>query len=392
MGLARAANLPVILVGDIDRGGLLAHLFGTVAVLEPEDQQLIAGFVVNKFRGDPALLAPGLRQLETLTGRPTYGVLPYDDGLWLDTEDSVSVLAHRVVGRAAAAARRRSGCGWRRSGCRASRTPPTSRRWPASPACWCAGSPTPPTWPTPTSSSIPGSKATVADLGWLRDRGLADGIVAHAGAGRPVLGICGGFQMLCRRIDDAVESGARGVSTVSACSTPTSCSRRTRRCAATRPRCTATRSITARSPAPPRTTGSVSESERGAVYGTHWHGLFDNDEFRRRWLAEAARPQGGRVHRRRRRRRPGAARRTAGPDGRPAGRTPRRRRDPRVAGERPAATAGDRHHTRELKPTFDVPLSGELRIRAGALGGNGNEAFQARAGNVGRGTVGARYR
>src|SRR5215207_3591799 len=74
MGLARAANLPVMLVGDIDRGGLLAHLFGTVAVLEPDDQELISGFVVNKFRGDPALLAPGLDQLRELTGRPTYGV------------------------------------------------------------------------------------------------------------------------------------------------------------------------------------------------------------------------------------------------------------------------------------------------------------------------------
>src|SRR5215207_5824116 len=91
MGLARAANLPVVLVGDIDRGGLLAHLFGTVAVLAPEDQDLIAGFVVNKFRGDPALLAPGLTQLADLTGRPTYGVVPFEDGFWLDTEDSVSV-------------------------------------------------------------------------------------------------------------------------------------------------------------------------------------------------------------------------------------------------------------------------------------------------------------
>ena len=70
MGLARAAGLPVVVVGDIDRGGLLAHLFGTVAVLEPADQALIAGFVVNKFRGDPALLAPGLDQLAALTGRP----------------------------------------------------------------------------------------------------------------------------------------------------------------------------------------------------------------------------------------------------------------------------------------------------------------------------------
>ncbi|ETB42904.1 cobyric acid synthase, partial [Mycobacterium avium subsp. paratuberculosis 11-1786] len=98
MGLARAADLAVILVGDIDRGGLLAHLFGTVAVLDPQDQALIAGFVVNKFRGDPALLQPGLRRLHDITGRPTYGVLPYADRLWLDAEDSLSVLAHRVVG------------------------------------------------------------------------------------------------------------------------------------------------------------------------------------------------------------------------------------------------------------------------------------------------------
>src|SRR6201998_304596 len=98
MGLARAASLPVVLVGDIDRGGLLAHLFGTLAVLEPADQALIAGFVVNKFRGDPALLEPGLTELRARTGRPTYGVLPFVDELWLDAEDSLWVVAHRVVG------------------------------------------------------------------------------------------------------------------------------------------------------------------------------------------------------------------------------------------------------------------------------------------------------
>ncbi|EUA34252.1 putative cobyric acid synthase [Mycobacterium xenopi 3993] len=88
----------MIVVGDIDRGGLLAHLFGTVALLDPQDQALVAGFIVNKFRGDPALLAPGLRQLHELTGRPTYGVLPYAEQLWLDAEDSVSVQANRVLG------------------------------------------------------------------------------------------------------------------------------------------------------------------------------------------------------------------------------------------------------------------------------------------------------
>jgi adenosylcobyric acid synthase len=205
MGLARAAEMPVIVVGDIDRGGLLAHLFGTVAVLDPEDQRLIAGFVVNKFRGDPALLASGLTDLEKLTGRPTYGVIPYDDGLWLDTEDSLSV--HGAVG----VPQPPRGQGWLRVA--AIRLPRVSNstdiealacepgvlvRWVGDPAGLTDAD----------VVVVPGSKATVADLVWLRDRGLADGIRAHAENGKPVLGICGGFQMLCQTIDDPVESKA----------------------------------------------------------------------------------------------------------------------------------------------------------------------------------------
>ena len=207
MGLARAAELPVVLVGDIDRGGLLAHLFGTVAVLEPDDQRLIAGYVVNKFRGDPALLAPGLDQLRELTGRPTYGVIPYSDDLWLDAEDSLSVRAHHAVGLARAP----RGAEWLRVA--AVRLPRISNstdvealacepgvlvRWVSDPADLADAD----------VVVLPGSKATVSDLGWLRDTGLADGVVAHAAAGRPVLGVCGGFQMLCRTIDDRVESDA----------------------------------------------------------------------------------------------------------------------------------------------------------------------------------------
>ncbi|MDQ4064083.1 MAG: cobyric acid synthase, partial [Actinomycetota bacterium] len=81
MGLARAADLPVIVVGDIDRGGLFASLYGTLALLSKEDQALIGGFVVNKFRGDAAVLAPGLDKLSELTGRPFFGTLPYVRGL-----------------------------------------------------------------------------------------------------------------------------------------------------------------------------------------------------------------------------------------------------------------------------------------------------------------------
>ena len=91
MGLARAADLPVIVVGDIDRGGVFAALHGTVALLEPADQALIAGFVINKLRGALELLEPGLRMLRELTGRDTFGALPWTNGLWLDAEDSLAL-------------------------------------------------------------------------------------------------------------------------------------------------------------------------------------------------------------------------------------------------------------------------------------------------------------
>jgi adenosylcobyric acid synthase len=291
MGLARAANLPVILVGDIDRGGLLAHLFGTVAVLEPDDQALIAGFVVNKFRGDPALLEPGLRQLHELTGRPTYGVLPYAEELWLDAEDSLSVIAHRVVGTPAPP----HGDEWLRVA--AVRLPRISNstdvealacepgvlvRWITDPAELA----------DTDLIVIPGSKATVADLSWLRDRGLAGAIVDHARAGKPVLGICGGFQMLCRRIEDAVESGAGEVAGLGLLDADIAfgAAKVLRRWQ--RPlsgyeihhgrlsRCGEEAWFAAES----EPHGVV----RGAVYGTHWHGLLDNDDFRRGWLARVA--------------------------------------------------------------------------------------------------------
>jgi adenosylcobyric acid synthase len=291
MGLARAANLPVVLVGDIDRGGLLAHLFGTVAVLEPDDQALIAGFIVNKFRGDPALLEPGLRQLLERTGRPTYGVVPYTDELWLDAEDSLSVVAHRVVGTPVPP----RGQQWLRVA--AIRLPRISNstdvealacepgvlvRWITDPADVADAD----------LVVLPGSKATAADLSWLHDRGLAAAIVEHARAGKPLLGICGGMQMLCRRIKDTVESGAGDVAGLGLLDADI-----------------AFHEVkTLRSWQQPLTgyeihhgqlTRCVEESwfaadsetqgiRCGAVYGTHWHGLLDNDDFRRAWLSGVA--------------------------------------------------------------------------------------------------------
>jgi adenosylcobyric acid synthase len=91
MSLARAADLPVVLVGDIDRGGVFAALVGTLALLEPADQALVSGFVINKFRGAPELLDSGLSLLRERTGRPVLGVLPWREGLGLDAEDSLDL-------------------------------------------------------------------------------------------------------------------------------------------------------------------------------------------------------------------------------------------------------------------------------------------------------------
>jgi adenosylcobyric acid synthase len=286
MGLARAADIPVLVVGDIDRGGLLAHLFGTVAVLEPDDQRLISGFVVNKFRGDPALLAPGLDQLERLTGRPTYGVIPYDDGLWLDAEDSLSVQSHRIVGIPEPA---RGADSLRVAAIRLPRIsnstdvealacePGVLVRWVTDVADLADAD----------AVVVPGSKATVSDLEWLRERGLADGVLAHAASGRAVVGICGGFQMLCRTIDDPVESGQRHVDGLGLLDADIVFE--------------ATKTLqhwdvplrgyeihhgqVARTADDPWLGVGI---RRGAVYGTHWHGLFDNDDVRRRWLTDAA--------------------------------------------------------------------------------------------------------
>jgi adenosylcobyric acid synthase len=286
MGLARAANLPVIVVGDIDRGGVLAHFFGTVAVLEPDDQRLIAGFVVNKFRGDPALLAPGLEQLERLSGRPTYGVVPYDDGLWLDAEDSLSVQSHRIVGIPEQA---RGTDTLRVAAIRLPRIsnstdvealacePGVVVRWVADVADLADAD----------VVVLPGSKATVSDLDWLRERGLADGVLAHAASGRAVVGICGGFQMLCRTVDDPVESRMGRVEGLGLLDADI---------------VFATDKTLKHWETPLRGYeihhGQVARTSedpwldvgirRGAVYGTHWHGLFDNDDVRRQWLTDAA--------------------------------------------------------------------------------------------------------
>ena len=292
MGLARAAGLPVLVVGDIDRGGVLAAMYGTLALLDPEDQALVAGFVVNKFRGDRGLLEPGLVELQRLTGRPTYGVLPWADGLWLDVEDS---LALSVARPAPAHAARPVGADVLRVA--VVRFPRISNltdvdALAAEPGVLVRFVTAPAELGDADLVVLPGTRATVADLRWLRATGLAEAVAARAAAARPVLGVCGGYQMLARTITDEVESGAgrvpglgllpadvrfAAVKTVGRCS------------GSALGEAVAGYEIHHGQVRPDDGAEAFLDGCRaGAVWGTTWHGAFESDGFRRAFLAEVA--------------------------------------------------------------------------------------------------------
>jgi len=199
MRVARHTDAITLLVGDIDRGGVFAHLLGTLELLEPEDRALIQGFVINRFRGDPSLLTPAIEDLERRTGVPVLGVIPWLDGLRVAEEDAVAL----------------------------------ERRVPETPAPTDEGMVDiavihlprianfddfdpfvdepgvrlryvshPNDLGTPDLVVIPGTKATIADLEWLRRSGLAGAVTAAHEAGAAVLGVCGGFQMLGASVRD----------------------------------------------------------------------------------------------------------------------------------------------------------------------------------------------
>ncbi|MEV4317269.1 cobyric acid synthase [Actinocrispum sp. NPDC049592] len=298
MGLARAADLPVLVVGDIDRGGVFAHLYGTLALLSPADQALVAGFVINKFRGDPALLQPGLDQLLSLTGRPVFGVVPWNRDLWLDAEDSLSYTPDRVVGRP----RGPVGEDWLRVA--VVRLPRISNGTDVEAlACEPGVSVRFVTEPSRLADAdlvvLPGSKATVNDLEWLRGNGLADAVVAHARQGKPLMGICGGFQMLAAGIVDSVESGVGAVAGLGLVDVDVEFGVQK---VLARPDGVAFGAVaTGYEIHHGRVVrrgdldglvrladGSVEGALVGGVAGTHWHGLLENDEVRRGFLRWAA--------------------------------------------------------------------------------------------------------
>jgi adenosylcobyric acid synthase len=193
MGMAAIADAPVLLVGDIDRGGVFASLYGTVLLLEEEERRRIRGFVINKFRGDAAILRPGLRQLEDLTGIPVVGVVPWLD-VDIDDEDSLSErFAARREGRPLdAAVLRLPRIANFTDVAAIERHPAFGLRYVAK--AHDLG--------VPDLVIIPGSKNTMADLAWLRQNGLEAAVKRLAAGGTPIIGICGGYQMLGEQIDD----------------------------------------------------------------------------------------------------------------------------------------------------------------------------------------------
>jgi adenosylcobyric acid synthase len=207
LGLAQRAGIPAILVGDIHRGGVFAHLYGTVAVLPDDLRPLIKAFIINMFRGDPALLGDGMDQLEAKCGVPTLGVMPYLPGLVLDAEDSL----HRTLAALTNEPDHRS----EQLDVAVIRLPRLSNFTDFDPLLVEHGVAVrfvehPSALGDPDLIVLPGTKSTVADLAWLRFTGLLEAIEVRRRSANPpvVLGICGGFQMLGERIvdPDGVES------------------------------------------------------------------------------------------------------------------------------------------------------------------------------------------
>lgn len=194
MRIAKLANSPVLLIGDIDRGGIFASLIGTVDLLEPDERKLVKGLVINKFRGDISLFETGIKFIEERAGIPCVGVIPYFRDIAIAQEDSVYLDERQQNGTSGnldiAVIRLPHISNYddfdplEREGCRIRYI--TDRRQLGSPELII----------------IPGSKSTIADLHFLRDTGLADEIIRLNKNGTPVTGICGGYQMLGRRLDD----------------------------------------------------------------------------------------------------------------------------------------------------------------------------------------------
>ena len=285
-GLAERFGLPVVLAADIDRGGALAAIFGTHGIVSEQDRGRLAGYLINKFRGDQAVLDPGLDELTRRTGLRNYGVLPWLADVWLDGEDALTIGSRAL----------RPGTGVLHVA--VVHFPRTSNATDvdalaAEPGVQVVVTASPDQVARADLAVLPGSRATVTDLAWLREKGLAEAIRIRARQQRPVLGICGGYQMLTDRILDDLESGdIPGLGLLPG----------------------EVRFGEAKVLGRPSGTwrgepvegytihhGRVHASggkefcegqQIGATFGTMWHGAFESDGFRRAFLEEIARLTG----------------------------------------------------------------------------------------------------
>ncbi len=295
MGLAQHGSLPTILVGDIDRGGVFASMYGTLALLDAADQQLVRGFVINKFRGDVTLLKPGLDSLRALTGRPVLGVLPWQRDLWLDSEDSLALTSgprHDGEGALTIAVvmlPRVSNFTDIDALCL---EPDVRVRFVDDPRAFAGAD----------VVIVPGTRATLADLTWLRSRGLDAAIVDHVRRGGVVLGICGGFQMLgCEIVDPHGVEGTPGARDhgLGLLDVATEFGRRKVL------RLPVASALGADATGYEIHHGRISSGDddeflggarRGNVFGTMWHGTLEGDALRTAWLREVAVAVGREVH------------------------------------------------------------------------------------------------
>ena len=206
MGLAKLVDAPVLLVGDIDRGGVFAQLYGTVALLEEDERRRIKGVVVNKFRGDRAILEPGLKTLEQLCGIPVAGVIPYAH-IDIDDEDSLTERFDRSKER-------------KLLDIAVIRVPRISNFTDFSPFEHYGNVSLRyvdqvSDLHQPDMILLPGTKSTIADLRWLRQSGLEAAVLKAADAGTLVFGVCGGYQMLGRTVADPEQVETAGVTEIS---------------------------------------------------------------------------------------------------------------------------------------------------------------------------------
>lgn len=294
MGFARAANVPVILVGDIDRGGVIAQIIGTQAVLDPADAAMISGFLINKFRGDPSLFDDGYRFIEERSGWPGFGVIPYfAEAAKLPAEDALDLrvssrgeglhIAVPVLSRIA----------------NFDDLDPLAQEPGVRLSMVAAGQ------PLPGNSDLiilPGTKSTCADLAYLRAQGWDIDLKAHVRRGGRVLGICGGYQMLGRAIHDpeGVEGASGSVEGLGLLDLETvmtpdkQLSRTEARHAASGTMIDAYEIHIGRSDGPDRKRPFAfvdgqpegATSPDGRVIGSYLHGMFATDDFRRAFLAE----------------------------------------------------------------------------------------------------------